>query len=181
MIGQEMILDVSTLHTDKPLLLIDVDGVLNVINRSQNTKVYNMFRSESGFWIRFRHELANWLDKLIDHYAPVWCTMWDHNANTELADKLDLPWLPYVPCWDGQDDVAEWNDMLVHTKVPCIDKYVQDMPFAWIDDLFLKGDHAWASWRDDNLAPTKLMPIDPRMGLLEHHVNKLIAWAELIK
>jgi hypothetical protein len=176
-----MILDVSRLSWEKPLLCLDVDGVLNVINRSQNRKTYDIFRSDSGFWIRFRRELPGWLDRLVDHFDLVWCTMWDHNANTELADRLDLPWLPYIPCWDGQDTVAEWDGMLVHTKVPCIDKYVQDMPFAWVDDSFVKGDFTWADWRDNNLAPTKLFQIDPRMGLLEHHVNKLVAWAELIK
>jgi hypothetical protein len=152
-----MILDVSRLSWEKPLLCLDVDGVLNVINRSQNRKTYDIFRSDSGFWIRFRRELPGWLDRLVDHFDLVWCTMWDHNANTELADRLDLPWLPYI------------------------DKYVQDMPFAWVDDSFVKGDFTWADWRDNNLAPTKLFQIDPRMGLLEHHVNKLVAWAELIK
>lgn len=175
-----MILDVSTLSGDKPLLGLDVDGVLNVINRSQNHKTYDIFKA-GPFWIRFRRELPDWLDRLVDHYHLVWCTMWDHNANLDLTERLDLPWLPFIPCWDAQDDVAEWHGLPVHTKVPCIDKHIQDLPFAWVDDSFLKGDFAWADWRDDNLAPTKLLQIDPRMGLLEHHVDKLIAWAEKIK
>lgn len=176
-----MILDVSALPPDKPVLGLDVDGVLNVINRSQNHKTYDIFKSESGFWIRFRRELPDWLDRLVDHFTPVWCTMWDDLANIELAPRLDLPSLPYIPCADGQFDLVEWKGKPVHTKIPCIDKHIQDHPFAWVDDTFVKGDFAWAEWRDDEVAPTKLLQIDPRMGLLEHHVNKLIGWAELIR
>src|SRR4051812_11541020 len=86
----------------RPLLLIDVDGVLNAINQSQNAKVYNIFRagatqSSKGFTIRFQHALNGWLTELAEHYHLVWCTTWDDLANAELAGHLGLSALPVIP------------------------------------------------------------------------------------
>lgn len=175
--GESLILDVKKLSYDKPLLLIDVDGVLNAINTNQGSRVYNIFKA-GPFTIRFRHELGDWLKRLSEHFHLIWATMWDAEANTELAPRLGLPHLPYIPCWDAQDVYVEWNGHRLHTKVPCIEKLVEDWPFAWIDDTLTRGDLLWAEWRERNLAPTHLLKIDPRMGLLEHHVNKLIGWAK---
>lgn len=175
-----MSLDVNEYADDKPFLLIDVDGVINTINGSQNQKTYEIFKVWV-YTIRIRHEMTEWLGRLADHYHLVWATMWDDDANRELSPRLGLPDLPYVPCWDSQDTVVEWNDHTLHTKIPSIEEHLKDRPFAFVDDSFSKGDLIWARWRDDQVAPTRFLPIDPRMGLLEHHVDKLIKWAQLIK
>jgi len=175
-----MILDVTEHSEDKPFLLIDVDGVLNAINGSQSRKTYDIFQV-GPYWIRMRHELSDWLYRLSDHYHLTWCTMWDDEANQELSPKLDLPSLPYVPCWDSQDVFPSWNGLDLHCKVPPIEEHLKDRPFAWIDDTIGPGDLLWSAWRDDEVAPTRLLRIDPRIGLAEHHVNKLIEWAERIK
>lgn len=176
-----MILDVASLPDDgRPLLLIDVDGVLNIASRTQNHKRYNIFKA-SGFWIRIWREVPNLLDRLTDHFVPVWCTMWDDLANTELAPRLDLPSLPYIPCWDNSHTVPLWGEVMVHHKIPAIVKHVGSRAIAWIDDEIGKNDLAWAQVRNDTVAPTKFLKIDERMGLLEHHVIKLITWAESLK
>lgn len=171
----------------RPLLLIDVDGVLNVISRSQNHKTYDFHLVETGdgfrFRIQFRKELRGWLDRLIDHYVPVWCTMWDDEANTCLAPLLDLPSFPYIPCGDnGREALLTYKPgPQLHHKMPMISERVGTRAFAWLDDEIGDQDLLWAEMRDDQVAPTKFMKIDSRMGLLEHHVNKLVRWAELIK
>lgn len=176
-----MILDVGELPDDgRPLLLIDVDGVLNAINGNQGSRTYAI-HDVLGYPIRFRHELADWLSRLTDHFVPVWTTMWDEDANTELAPLLGLPSLPCIPCHQDRFRVAMWQDAPLHCKVPCIVEHVDDRPFAWIDDEIGRHDLLWAARRDDEIAPTMLLKIDPRMGLLEHHVNKLIGWATKIR
>src|SRR5690606_41080982 len=87
----------------------------------------------------------------------------------------------YVPCWDSQDVFPSSNGLDLHCKVPPIEEHLKDRPFAWIDDTIGPGDLLWSAWRDDEVAPTRLLRIDPRIGLAEHHVNKLIEWAERIR
>lgn len=175
-----MILDVTEHSEDKPFLLIDVDGVLNAFNRNQSDRVYDIFKV-GPFTVRFRHELLDWLIRLDQHYHLVWCTMWDERANSDLAPRLGIAELPYIPCWDNSDQRMEWKGRRLYSKVACIEAHLKDRAFAWIDDEIYSGELAWAEHRDNEIAPTLLLKIDPRMGLLEHHVNKLVGWAERIK
>lgn len=175
------VLDVGSLPDDgRALLLIDVDGVINIFNGSQNQKRY--VRHQVGpYPIKIRRDLSGWLLELVDHFVPVWCTMWDDQANTELCPLLDWPSLPYIPCNDTRDTVIEWNGVFLHSKIGPINDHVGDRPFVWIDDEITKHDHDWASVRNDELAPTLLIQTDDRVGLERHHVEKLIKWAALIK
>ena len=165
----------------RPLLLIDVDGVLNAVNRSQNTKVYNIFKAGGtqpgkGFTIRFRHELSDWLAELAEHYHLVWCTTWDDLANTELAGRLGLPSLPVIPCIER--DTYPPTIHLAHFKQGVVERYVGDRHYAWIDDDFdTQRDLDWGYLRTERGIPTKILPIRGSAGLQRHHVDKLIAWA----
>lgn len=176
-----MIFDVTEEpEDDRPFLLLDVDGVINTINASQNAKTYKIFKV-GPFTIRIRHEMKGWLARLGEHYQLVWATMWDDAANDDLAPVLGLPDLPYIPCHHTAYDDPEWRGQRIHPKIPVVEYAMKDHPFAFVDDGFGKGDMAWAKERDDEIAPTKFLYIDPRMGLLKHHIDKLIAWADLIK
>lgn len=182
-----MTLAVADLPDDdpRPLLLIDVDGVLNTLHHPPKLRTYDVHRVTASdgleFDVQFRKELPEWLDRLTDHFVPVWCTMWDHEANLLLAPLLGLPDLPVVPCHENAMNHM-WSDKIrtLHHKIDPILDHVDNRAFAWIDDEIGDHDHAWAAERDDEVAPTLLMWIDQRMGLLEHHVNKLIDWAKKI-
>lgn len=176
-----MSLDIESLSDDKPLLLIDVDGVLNCICRNPHARMYDVF-SFGPYRIAIRHETGRWLKRLSESFHPVWCTMWDEQANLVLAPRLGLPELPVIPCDERRYDAPmEWEGLSLHSKIPCIVEHVGDRAFAWVDDEIGSHDTAWSRQRDDEEAPTYLLKIDPRMGLLEHHVNKLVGWAERIK
>lgn len=167
----------------RPLLLIDVDGVLNALPRHAKPQLYDVHRvtvsNGLAFTVRFRKDLPELLFALTKHFVPVWCTMWDHEANLYLAPLLGLPDLPVVLCHDNARDLA-WSDKTrtLHHKVDPILNSVGNRAFAWIDDEITEFDEAWAAKRSDEEAPTMVLKIDERSGLLEHHVDKLIAWAK---
>lgn len=165
----------------RPLLLMDVDGVLNAINGSQNRKTYvieTIIGSDGGrYTVRLNRKLPGFLDELTNHFLPVWATMWDDDANVHLSPLLGLPSLPVLPCADnGWKCNGTFRDGL-HHKVDVIEASVDERPFAWVDDEIGEADFKWATER---LTPSFLVPVDPRMGLQRHHVDRLIAWAEEI-
>jgi hypothetical protein len=182
-------LDVDALPDDgRPLLLIDVDGVLNAVNRSQNQRLYKIFRAgetsmSRGFTIRFRHELAAWLLELTDHFIPVWCTTWDDMANTELAEHLGLPSLPVIPTSTIDRSIGDALPApRPHWKRPAVIEYVGKRPFAWIDDEFTRSDFDWALLRTErDRVPTLNLAIRETQGLQRHHVDKLIAWSRSVR
>ncbi len=188
------VLDVGTLPDDgRPLLLLDVDGVINIFNGSQNPRLYVEHRV-MGYRIKIRRGLSDWLSELVDHFIPVWATMWDDDANTELCPLLGWPSLPYIPCGsslnqlvepygdNGLSRIVDRNDSHpLHHKTGPITEHVGDRPFIWVDDEITRHDFNWASTRDDVVAPTWLIKTDDRVGLERHHIDKLIKWANLIK
>lgn len=172
----------------RPLLLIDVDGVLNAVNRSQNAKVYNIFKAGGsepgkGFTIRFRYELGDWLAELAEHYHLVWCTTWDDMANTALGERLGLPALPVIPTAEADLPVyrAAALPKMIHWKTPVVVGHVGKRAYAWIDDDFSPVDQDWAFMRTRDIAPTNHLAIRGSAGLQRHHVDKLIAWAVALR
>jgi hypothetical protein len=166
----------------RPLLLLDVDGVLNAINNSQNHKLYNIRTVETpgGFSvkIRMRHELTDWIFELTEYYVPVWCTMWGHDANLLLAPLLELPDLPVIECSYSRKGFGRPDGC--HDKVTSIEKEVSDRAFAWLDDEITSKDLDWACVRTKKVSPTKFMKITETFGLQRFHVDRLMKWAEEI-
>jgi hypothetical protein len=49
-------------------------------------------------------------------------------------------------------------------------------PFAWVDDDLDVDACEWPNARS-RLSPTLVIPIDPRTGLTDEHVDLLLDWA----
>ena len=61
-----------------------------------------------------------------------------------------------------------------HWKLAAIDAYAGLRPLAWIDDAFNDACHEWAAERP---APTLLVRTEPRDGLTTREARLLAAWA----
>lgn len=168
---------------DKPLLLLDVDGVINVFNGSQ--RGYIMHRATVGhgtFPLKIRTEMSVWLEKLSEHFHLVWCTMWNDEANTHIGPVVGLPVLPYVPVYGRyRGAVYAESDRLLHPKVHAIKEHVPGRAFAWVDDEISRRDLLWAENRSKAFAPTHLEKTDERQGLIDHQVKRLVTWAMSLK
>lgn len=90
--------------TPRPLVLLDVDGVINdlgALYELPDTTTHHVVRSH-GFRVvvpRYMPVLIQWLCSVADVH---WCTTWRHRANDEIADHLGIPTLPVVD--DGTQD-----------------------------------------------------------------------------
>ena len=167
----------------KPLLLIDVDGVLNPAGKQKESKGWGLHKL-AGFpvWLNPKH--GEWLNDLASAYDLTWATTWEDEANEHIAPLLGLPQLPVIKFTHDHDDFPEKKDGTLLDvprtwKLSAVREYVGDRPLAWIDDDLQRDAVLWAMSREGDDGPkTLLLKIDPGMGLLEHHVKKLRDFAE---
>lgn len=152
---------------ERPLLLLDVDGVLNPYAAPGCPAGYDEFAFFPGEEpVRLCEEHAKWLADLAGCFELAWATGWGHNANRLLAPFLGLPELPVVrfPPIPFQ----------AHEKVPAIDRFTGARPAVWIDDALTPEAYAWAG---DRTAPTLLIAADPAEGLVRPMIDDALRWA----
>ena len=155
---------------DKPLLLIDVDGVISLFGFDPNNKPAGRFEIVDGIAHFLSATAGEHLRQLAADFELAWCTGWEEKANEYLPFALGLPGkLPVVP-FDDCDRPAS-----AHWKVAAIDAYVgPSRPLAWVDDAHDHRCHDWATARQ---AATLLVGTDPAVGITAEHVGELMDWA----
>lgn len=155
-------------RTDKPLLAIDIDGVLSLFGFPEDEPPPGQFHLVDGLPHYLSHEAAERLNRLLSGYDGVWASGWEERANDHLPRILGVPELPHLS-FDGRKTFGE-----AHWKLDAIDEYAGERPLAWIDDSFDRSCYEWAERRE---APTLLVPTESDRGLEEGHVEALLSWA----
>lgn len=176
-----------TLMTDRPLLLLDIDGPLNPFAaRCPRLRGYTAHRLRPEVWLsrqvpgsrRHRRGLRVRLnpshgERLTElPYALAWASAWAHDANALVSPRIGLPGdLPVVewPAAPGADpDGLCW-------KTRTLLDWAAGRPFAWVDDMITSRDAAHVAEHHD--APALLMRISPRWGLRDEDFAELRSWA----
>lgn len=151
----------------RPVLLVDVDGVLNpwlAENCPDGYHEYDFFPGERVLLSPGHGEL---LLSLTPAYELVWATAWEHRANRLICPVLALPELPVIEFpLSGRD--------LFFRKLPAVIEAIGERPCAWIDDAHQSDHYEWAEQR---AAPTLIIDIDPAIGLTPGVVAILADWA----
>jgi hypothetical protein len=151
----------------RPILLVDVDGVLNPwLARScpPGFGEYDFFPGERVLLSPGHGEL---LLSLAQAYELVWATAWEHRANRLICPVLALPPLPVIEFpLSGRD--------LYFRKLPAVIEAVGSRPCAWIDDEHRPDHYTWAERRG---VPTLIVDIDPALGLTSDVAARLAEWA----
>ncbi len=154
---------------DKPLLAIDIDGVLSLFGFDEDVRPPGAFHLVDGLPHYLSFEAAERLNRLLEIYEGVWASGWEERANDNLPSILGVPKLPYL-AFDGR---ARFGT--AHWKLEALSEYGGERPMAWIDDSLDRSCRRWASKRE---APTLLVPTQSDRGLEEVHVEALLAWVE---
>jgi hypothetical protein len=156
---------------DKPVLFVDIDGVISLWGFDSNTRPAGAFHNIDGVMHFLSSAAGIHLLGLIDRYELVWCSGWEEKANEHLPHALALP--GGMPFLSFERDPGRGHS---HWKLAAIEAYAgPSRPLAWIDDAHDEACRAWAAGRD---APTLLVATTPAVGLSEEHVEKLNAWAD---
>ncbi|MFI8099995.1 hypothetical protein [Streptomyces sp. NPDC086023] len=174
--------------TDRPLLLLDVDGPLNPFrSRLSGLRGYTSHRMWPEAWlarqrpgsrrarrgvrVRLHPEHGARLTAL--PYELAWATTWMHQANEMISPHVGLP---------GDLPVIEWPELFARDpdglfwKTRPLLEWAAGRPFAWVDDMFTHRDRVYATARHD--APCLLLHVDPRRGLRPADFTALTEWAD---
>src|SRR3954449_13000411 len=136
----------------RPLLLIDVDGVISLFGADQTSPAEVVMTLVDGIPHRLSRQAAAALRDLAGTFECVWCTGWEERADEHLPALLGLPrgW-PHVRFPDAPAIKAHW-------KLAGIDAFAAPArALAWIDDAHDADCRAWAAARP---APTLLVTTD---------------------
>jgi hypothetical protein len=162
------------MSTEKPLLLVDVDGVISLFGFDPARPPQGRFELVDGIAHFLSGTAGGHLRELATAYELVWCTGWEEKANDYLPFALELPGpLPFL---SFDRAIGRAN---AHWKLAAIDAYAGPArPLAWIDDAH---DDACEAWRASRQGPTLLVATAPATGLTSEHVGSLLEWADLIR
>jgi len=155
---------------DKPLLMVDVDGVISLFGFDSTRPPAGHFQLVDGIAHLLSATAGDHLCTLAHEFELVWCSGWEEKANVYLPLALGLPGaLPHVPFDElNRPPSARW-------KLVGIDTYAgPSRPLAWVDDAH---DDRCVQWAAGRVAPTLLISTEPAVGLTEAHVAELLAWA----
>jgi Swiss Army Knife RNA repair-like protein len=158
----------------KPLLFMDIDGVLSLFGFLSDSRPPGEWISVEGVVHLISGTASEHLHRLADLYDLVWCSGWEEKANEHLVRALLLPAaLPFLRFSQATEDAAPGR----HWKLAAIEAHARERPLAWIDDAHDDGCRAWAQARQ---APTLLVTTDPPVGLTGAHVAALERWARSV-
>ncbi|WP_372350112.1 hypothetical protein [Streptomyces sp. KL116D] len=173
--------------TDRPLLLLDVDGPLNpYAARFPRLHGYHAHRLSPSTWLA-RQEPGSRSRRrglrVVLHpghgallralpYELAWATTWMHEANEMIGPAIGLA---------GELPVIEWPELFAHDpdglywKTRTLVEWAAGRPFAWVDDMVTERDVAYVRAHHD--APALLLTIHPRRGLRADDFARLREWA----
>jgi hypothetical protein len=160
----------------KPLVLLDVDGVLNPTGRvTPDFRRYQCTVDGYDYTVHLNPRHGSRLMELALRTGAelAWATTWEEHANEWIAPRLGLPALPVVAL--GRDRDSEHGEMF---KTRYVAEYVGRRPFVWFDDQVYQEDDAYLrayQGLDDFL----LVHVPPARGLTSEHLARAREWLTL--
>jgi hypothetical protein len=174
--------------TDRPLLLLDVDGPLNPFAaRMPVLRGYTTHRLRPSVWLsrqipgtrRHRRGLRVRLNSSHGEqltglpFDLAWASAWMHEANTMIAPEVGLP--ADLPVVEWPESFTADPDGLLWKTRPVLE-WTAGRPFAWVDDMLTDRDVAHVA--EHYCAPALLLRVHPKWGLREQDFTQLREWAE---
>jgi HAD domain in Swiss Army Knife RNA repair proteins len=162
----------------KPLLFVDVDGVISLWGFGEDTRPPGAFAAIDGIPHFLSTRAAEHLLAAAERFELVWCTGWEEKADEHLPRLLGVP--SGRPHLSFGDATRAQVSARAHWKLEAVQAHAGTRPLAWIDDAFNDACHTWAAERNAAGLPTLLVPTAPETGLDDAAAAQLGAFAQLV-
>jgi hypothetical protein len=166
--------------TERPLILVDFDGVLNIqaggMTSGQARRMHALGWRMGTAWLDNGPEMTccnprhgQMLASLASESGAelAWATMREAVATTRCAPLAGLPAMPVIPVMEAlySGDAS--------TKAESVVPWTRGRPFAWFEDRYEECEEA-----DYQAAgqPHLMVRVDPREGLGEEHIEAARQW-----
>lgn len=160
---------------DRPLLLLDIDGVISLFGFSPRHPPAGRFHAIEGIPHFLSAAAAGHLRRLAESFELAWASGWEDRANDHLPHLLAMPGpLPFLRF---ERSAGAGSSMRAHWKLDAVQAYAGARALAWVDDAFDVSCERWAAQRR---APTLLLPTEPAVGLTDAQADRLVAWASSV-
>jgi hypothetical protein len=157
---------------DTPLILLDVDGVLNPLQRSPGYQRYRATPNGTTFRLLLNPRHGPLLTGLAKATGAelVWASYWTDTANEWIGPRVGLPTLRSIPIppRDPEYSYGGW-------KARHVADWVGERPFVWLED---EPDVTDTLAAGPALGPHLIVPVDPEKGLTDRHVEQARDWLE---
>lgn len=191
-----------TVAFTKPLLMLDVDGVLN----PWQLATPNGHTAGAGFTkyllpadeaeeaaglatmpVLLSSVHGEMLRALSESFDLVWATTWEDMANRHISPLLGLPTdLPVVHWPDEDTRRAEWRaghgNRAWKTRflVEWLDEHAPGRPWAWVDDEVTRYDRTWVKqhYLVHPAAPYLVVRVNRKTTLTQAECTRLREWAK---
>ncbi|MFG1941419.1 HAD domain-containing protein [Nonomuraea sp. NPDC048826] len=162
----------------KPLLLLDVDGVLNPTGHP--TPDFRRYRCTIGSSVYTVHLNQRHGPRLLELALEtgaelVWATTWEQHANEWIAPRIGLPSLPVIGMRPDDRIGGEHGEMFKTRRVA---EYVGGRPFVWFDDQVYQEDENYLRARQGT-GEFLLIHVPARQGLTSQHLAVAREWLTL--
>lgn len=154
---------------DRPVLLLDFDGVINVFQCSTARAAAQVPYLPL---LKLLPDFEDTLGRLHRTFYLVWCSDAGPLLNLELAGLWGIGARPSVQAPPEEATLRNW-------KVAAVRRSFAEWPgpLAWVQDGFLPEDRAWAAERLARGRPTWLIDVT-ETGLTAAVADHLLAWAD---
>lgn len=161
----------------KPLVLLDVDGVLNPTGHppTLDFRRYQCTVDGHAYTVHLNPRHGPRLLELALRTGAelVWATTWEEHANEWIAPRLGLPRLPVVAL--GRDRSSEHGEMF---KTRYVADHVGRRPFVWFDDQVYQEDDDYLR-AHQGLTDFLLVHVPAARGLTSEHLARASEWLTL--
>jgi hypothetical protein len=160
---------------DTPLVLLDVDGVLNPLRRSPGYQRYRATPNGITYRLLLNPRHGPLLTGLAEATGTelVWASYWTDAANEWIGPRVGLPRLRAIPIppRDPRFTYGGW-------KARHVAEWIGERPFVWLED---EPDVPDALADGPPLGPHLIVSIDPEEGLTGKHVEEARDWLEQLR
>ena len=157
--------------TSRPLLFLDVDGVISLFGFEPVAgRLPGRLHWVDGVAHCIPEEVGPRVSRLADCFELVWATGWEEKANDYLPHILGLE-ARELPCLRFAGEAVFGT---AHWKLEAIEAYAGGRAVAWVDDSI---DESCLAWAESRQAPTLIVHTESAVGLTDEHVEQLRSWA----